>query len=93
MDNDFNTANAITALQNLNKKANQLLRSNSELGVILSALKMFEDFFKVLGLKCDQKPLLDDDKETYNLWNKARKEKDFENADKYRLILQNKGIV
>ena len=93
MDNDFNTANAITALQNLNKKANQLLRSNSELGVILSALKMFEDFFKVLGLKCDQKPLLDDDKETYNLWNKARKEKDFENADKYRLILQEKGIV
>jgi len=93
MDNDFNTANAITALQNLNKKANQLLRSNSELEVLLSALKMFEDFFKVLGLKCDQKPLLDDDKETYNLWNKARKEKDFENADKYRLILQNKGIV
>jgi len=93
MDNDFNTANAITALQNLNKKANQLLRSNSELEVLLSALKMFEDFFKVLGLKCDQKPLLDDDKETYNLWNKARKEKDFENADKYRLILQEKGIV
>ena len=30
MDNDFNTANAITALQNLNKKANQLLRSKVE---------------------------------------------------------------
>jgi len=93
MDNDFNTANAITALQDLNKKSNQLLRNNSELEVLLSALKMFEDFFKVLGLKSDHKPLSDDDKETYNLWNKARKEKDFENADKYRLILQEKGIV
>ena len=93
MDNDFNTANAITALQNLNKKANQLLRNNSEFEVLLSALKMFEDFFKVLGLKGDQKPLSDEDKETYNLWNKARIEKDFKNADKYRLILQEKGIV
>jgi len=93
MDNDFNTANAITALQNLNKKSNQLLRSNVEEEVLLSALKMFEDFFKVLGLKVDKKPLSKEDKETYQLWNKARKEKDFDKADKYRAILQEKGII
>jgi cysteinyl-tRNA synthetase len=93
MDNDFNTANAITALQNLNKKSNQLLRSNVEEEVLLSALKMFDDFFKVLGLKVDKKPLSKEDKETYQLWNKARKEKDFASADKYRAILQEKGII
>ncbi|MCK5387886.1 MAG: cysteine--tRNA ligase [Candidatus Izimaplasma sp.] len=93
MDNDFNTANAITALQNLNKKANQLLRSNIEEEVLLSALKMFEDFFKVLGLKVDKQPLSKEDKETYLLWNKARIEKDFDSADKYRAILQEKGII
>ncbi len=93
MDNDFNTPNAITALQNLNKKANQLLRSNVEDEVLLSALKLFDDFFKVLGLIPDKKPLSKEDKEIYLLWNKAREEKDFDNADKYRATLQQKGII
>jgi len=93
MDNDFNTANAITALQNLNKKANQLLRSKVEDEVLLSALKLFDDFFKVLGLIANKKPLSKEDKETYLLWNQARQEKDFDSADKYRAILQQKGII
>ena len=93
MDNDFNTANAITALQNLNKKANQLLRSKVEDEVLLSALKLFDDFFKVLGLLPNKKPLSKEDKETYLLWNKARLEKDFDSADKYRATLQKKGII
>ncbi len=93
MDNDFNTANAITALQNLNKKANQLLRSKTEDSVLLSAKKLFDDFFNVLGLKHNKKPLSKEDKDIYILWNKARAEKDFDNADKYRNILQQKGII
>lgn len=93
MDNDFNTANAITAMQNLNKKSNQLLRSNAEDEVLLSALNLFNDFFKVLGLKTNKKRLTKEDKKTYLLWNKARTEKDFDSADKYRSILQQKGII
>ena len=93
MDNDFNTANAITALQNLNKKANQLLRSKTDFEVLLSALKMFNDFFKVLGLKPNQSPLSVEDKEIYSLWIKARDEKDFSAADKYRTLLQEKGVI
>lgn len=93
MDNDFNTANAITALQNLNKKANQLLRSKTELEVLLSSLKLFNDFFDVLGLITNMSPLSKEDKETYLNWEKARKEKDFDSADKYRGILQEKGII
>ena len=75
MDDDFNTANAITALQNLIKISNQMLRSKTENVVLLSALKLFED------------------KNTYKLWNKARSEKDFAQADIYRNILQEKGII
>ncbi|MCD6482242.1 MAG: cysteine--tRNA ligase, partial [Candidatus Izimaplasma sp.] len=93
MDNDFNTANAITALQNLNKKANQLIRSNAKEEVLLSALKMFDDFFSVLGLKTNKQPLSKEDKEIYKKWNKARKEKDFASADKFRALLQEKGII
>lgn len=93
MDNDFNTPNAITALQDLNKKANQLMRSKTEGEVLLSALKLFNDFFDVLGLKVDVNPLSDEDKEVYKNWEQARKDKDFASADKFRAILQEKGIV
>lgn len=93
MDQDFNTANAITELQNLVKKANQLIRSNPDYEVLLSVLKLFNDFFDVLGLKIDINPLSSEDKNIYRLWLKARKEKDFEAADSYREILQDKGII
>ncbi len=93
MDNDFNTPNAITAMQNLVKKANQLLRSKTEPEVLLSALKLFNDFFTVFGLKLEVQPLAKEDKETYLLWEKARKEKDFASADRFRAILQEKGII
>lgn len=93
MDNDFNTSNAITELQNLVKKANQLVRGKTEPTILLSALKLFHDFFEVLGLKIEAKPMPKDVKETYKLWVSARQEKDFASADKYRDILQDKGII
>lgn len=93
MNNDFNTPNGITAMQKLVKVSNQMLRSKTELDVLLSALKLFNDFFEVFGLKVDVTPLETEDKEIYLLWEKARKEKDFDSADKYRNILQEKGII
>ncbi len=93
MDNDFNTANAITALQNLIKISNQMLRNKTENNVLLSALKLFEDFFNILGLKFSKHPLSIEDKKTYKLWNKARIDKDFAQADLYRNILQEKGVI
>lgn len=94
MDNDFNTPNAITAMQKLVKVGNQMLRSkDTELEVLLSVLKLFNDFFNVFGLKADVLELSESNKKTYLLWEKARKEKDFEAADKYREILQENGII
>jgi cysteinyl-tRNA synthetase len=93
MDNDFNTPNAITELQGLTKVANQMYRSKTEDEVLLSALKLFDDFFSVLGLKLDVSPLSKEDKVTYKAWVQARKDKDFTKADEYRDILQEKGII
>ena len=92
-DNDFNTANAITALQNLTKISNQMIRNKTENSVLLSALKLFENFFEILGLKLKKQPLSIDDKNTYKLWLKARTDKDFAKADIYRDTLQEKGII
>jgi cysteinyl-tRNA synthetase len=85
--------NAITALQDLTKKANQLSRSKTEFEVLLSVLKVYDDFFAVLGLKVDISPLSKEDKEVYKNWQQARVDKDFAAADKYRAILQEKGIM
>ena len=93
MDNDFNTPNAITALQKLVKQSNQMLRGSTEFEVLLSVLRLFDDFFKVFGLKIEVTPLKREDKEIYILWEKARKEKDFSSADKYRNMLQDNGII
>lgn len=93
MDNDFNTPNAITALQNLTKISNQMLRNKTENSVLLSALKLFENFFEILGLKLKKQPLSIEDKKTYKLWLEARSNKDFEKADIYRDLLQEKGII
>lgn len=93
MDQDFNTPNAITAMQDLVKKTNQLLRSKTELEVVLSAKKLFDDFFDVFGLVPGLEPMTKEDKETYQNWLQARQDKDFEKADLYRDILQDKGIL
>jgi cysteinyl-tRNA synthetase len=93
MDNDFNTPNAITSLQDLVKKANQLIRSKTELEVILSAKNLFDDFFEVLGLKTGVTPMDKEDKVIYKKWVQARKDKDFDSADQYRAILSDKGII
>jgi len=93
MDNDFNTPNAITAMQDLVKKTNQLLRSKTELEVLLSAKKIFDDFFTVFGLRSGLEPFAKEDKQTYKAWQKARKDKDFNKADELRDILQEKGLL
>lgn len=93
MDADFNTPNAITAMQDLVKKTNQLLRSKTDILVLKSALSLFDQFFSVFGLKVKEHRLSDEDKETYKLWEKARKSKQFDEADKYRLILVEHGVL
>ena len=93
MKQDFNTPNAITALQDLTKISNQLYRSKTELDVLLSTLKVFDDMFEVLGLTIDVAPLSKEDKDLYLAWQKARTDKDFAKADSYRDDLIEKGIL
>lgn len=93
MDADFNTPNGITAMQDLVKKTNQLLRANTDMSILRSALKLFNDFFSVFGLVVQVARLSQENKDTYKLWEVARKNKEYDKADIYRKTLVDNGVL
>jgi cysteinyl-tRNA synthetase len=94
MDLDFNTPNAITALQDLVKTTNQLLRNkHTEPNDLVAAKALFDDIFEVFGLRAGLTPMEASDKALYHDWVAARAAKDFAEADRLRDLLQDKGIL
>ncbi len=93
MDHDFNTANAITELQNLVKFTNQTLRQKSSSEELKACIELFDTFFNILGLYPGVTPLNASDKAIYMAWTDARKNKDFDKADCLREKLSEKGIL
>ncbi|XMB86656.1 cysteine--tRNA ligase [Mycoplasmatota bacterium WC44] len=93
MNNDLNTPNVITGLQGLGKKINVALRNKSDIDILASLYNTLENYLFVLGIKIDLERMDDETKETYNSWVKARENKDFDSADKYRSKLIDKGIL
>ena len=47
----------------------------------------------VLGVKLEYSPLSEEARSIYTAWLEAKKNKDFESADKYRDILTNMGVI
>ncbi len=90
---DFNTANAITHMYSLMKKMNADVRRN-DLGIeiLQSEFKTFKDMLYVLGVKVDINPLSEEEKILVIDWQNARKNKDFEKADKLRNKINELGI-
>jgi cysteinyl-tRNA synthetase len=93
MDDDFNTPNAITEIQNLVKYTNQLLRQTDTFEALRAALELFDTFFYILGLNPDIKRLSDRERAMYVAWTDARRDKDFDKADRLREKLFEKGII
>ena len=90
MDEDFNTPNLITYLNDLIKELNTKLRSKED---IVETYDKIQIINTILGLKYDLPVLTEDDKKLYNEWLEARNNKDFETADKLRAQLMEKGII
>lgn len=93
MTDDFNTPNAITQLEKLTKLVNQRYRQEEDLHGLLNAFSMMQIVFQVLGLKVDIQRLSKDDRSMYTAWSQARKDKDFEKADRLRDALAERGIL
>lgn len=93
MSEDFNTANAITALQALLKLINVSMRQKNN-DLRLNQMRIvLEYMIDILGFRVDVVRLSEADRETYQKWQEARKQKDFEAADRYRAILMQKGLL
>ncbi len=93
MDNDFNTANAITELQNIAKYTNQKIRQKDQYSELLAAVKTFETFFAILGLDPKTSRMSKAIKSMYYEWADARKNKEYDKADRLREALSQKGIL
>lgn len=97
MDDDFNSANAISVLFDLAKEANIYMSEAQTSKKVLNAfLELFAEFGEVLGVSFTQQEeeLLDAEIEALiEERNVARKERNFARADEIRDLLKEKNIV
>lgn len=95
MDDDFNTADAITAMFDLAKDINSNLNAESSKEVLNGALSLIRELGAPLGIiqKSTKVSLEDEVEELIRQRQEARKNRDFAMADKIRDDLKARGII
>ena len=95
MDDDFNTALAISVLFELSKLANYyLMEKNTAVLVIDAFTKEFEELFAVLGLTLGKEEMLDEEIDALIEQRiQARKDRNFQLADQIRDQLKEMNII
>lgn len=97
MDDDFNSANAISVWFELTKEANVYLQeTNSSKAVLNAFIQLYDELSHVIGIPLtdDEDELLDDDIESLiEERQQARKQRDFKRADEIRDQLKEKNII
>lgn len=92
MDNDFNTPNVLTLIQKIVKDMNQAIRSKNY-DQLLVKTNTLDKILEIFGIKLNYTKLSDEDRDLYNKWNAYKAEKNFEEADKLRNELTQRGIL
>jgi cysteinyl-tRNA synthetase len=95
MDDDFNTAKAISVLFDLSKLANYyLLEKNTAVEVIDKFTEQFNELFNVLGLTLEATELLDEEIDALIEQRiQARKDRNFQLSDQIRDQLKEMNII
>lgn len=94
MDDDMNTPNAYAVIFESGKKLNALLRNKeldfAEIGKVRNAV---EKMLTLLGVTVENVTIGEEEKELFQKWEVAKQEKNFEEADQYRKLLTEKGLM
>lgn len=95
MEDNLNTPLALSVFHQFAKEINKYSDKNGSKLVMKKALKQFEEFSEVLGLKFESKKekLTEDIEELIQRREKARNEGNWKTADEIRDELKNKGII
>lgn len=95
MDDDFNTADAISAIFEMVKVTNSNATADSSKEFLQSVLSQIETLCEVLGIEItEEKELLDEEIENLiKERQEARKSKNFKRSDEIRDMLLEQGIV
>ena len=94
MSNDLNCSNAYSQIYDSIKAINLLVRTkDSDMNELKVAVNSVIKMLWVLGITVDSVDLKDDDIKLYRQWQALKKEKNFEQADKIRQILNEKEIL
>lgn len=95
MDDDFNTADAITVLFELTKDLNKSISINSSKELISESIKIIRELGGPLGIlqKSTKVSIEDEIEDLIKQRQEARKNKDFALSDKIRDDLKARGIV
>ncbi|MFQ6322156.1 cysteine--tRNA ligase [Bacillus halotolerans] len=95
MDDDFNTANAISVLFDLAKNANYYLQEDHTADHVITAfIDMFDRIVSVLGFSLGEQELLDQEiEDLIEKRNEARRNRDFALSDQIRDQLKSMDII
>ncbi|MBA9028892.1 MULTISPECIES: cysteine--tRNA ligase [Bacillaceae] len=95
MDDDFNTANAISVLFELSKQANYyMMEKNTDQHVIEKFIEEFKLLTSILGLTLEEETLLDEEIEALIQQRiQARKDRNFKLSDDIRDRLKHLNII
>lgn len=94
LSNDFNTANAITAIINLSKLVNNLLRERElNFDKLNAAFSLFKDMLWVLGIETKIEPLNSEDKLLVKNYEIAKEARNYALSDELRKEIIDKGIL
>lgn len=94
MENDLNTPNAYTVIFETVKELNASIRQKElDYTRIMGLVNSIEKMMDVLGIKLEKVVVSKEDKQIYQAWLAAKKERNFDQADQYRNILQEKGLI
>ena len=91
---DLNVSNAITVIDKVIKDGNKSLRnSRVKKEELFKCYNTFNKMLDILGIKFEKKVICDLDRQMYQDYLIAKKNKDYENSDKLREMLIEKGIL